>query len=207
MNKFKAVGFDYAGVIYGKPSSIFDDGISKLLDISIKEFKISYHKFSELYNKHSVSREELWKMVLKDLGKEGMTTEVFEYFKNLPEPKINNEVLLLVEKLKSMGYKVGLFSNNSKQAAEEMRREGIDKHFDVFLVSAEAGCVKPSFEAFKMLAEKLGVRLSELVFIDDTANSLSLSGVIGFQPILFKDYNSLVKELILLGIVDLVIKK
>ncbi len=76
----------------------------------------------------------------------------------------------------------------------------MDKHFDVFLVSAEIGYVKPSAEAFKMLAENLGIKLSELVFIDDTQNSLSLSGEIGFQPILFKNYDCLVNELILLGI-------
>jgi len=200
MSKYKAIGFDYAGVVYGEPSSVFDDGICKLLDISVNEFKISYHKFSELYNKHSISREELWKMVLGDLGKESMVDKVFEYFKNLPEPKINKEVLLLVEKLKAMGYKVGLFSNNSKQAAEQMRKEGIDKYFDVFFVSAEIGYVKPSAEGFKMLAEKLEVKIPELVFIDDTQNSLSLSGEIGFQPILFRNYNSLVQELILLGV-------
>jgi len=202
MNKYNAIGFDYAGVVYGEPSSVFDEGICKLLDISVNEFKISYHKFSELFNKHSVSREELWKMVLKDLGKESMTDKVFEYFKNLPESKINKEVLLLIQKLKLMGYKVGLFSNNSKSAAEEMREGGIDKYFDVFLVSAEAGCVKPSVEAFKMLAEKLGVGLSELVFIDDTANSLSLSGEIGFQPILFRNYDSLTQELTSLGVLN-----
>jgi putative hydrolase of the HAD superfamily len=200
--KFKGIGFDYGGVIAGQPSTIFVKKISKLLSISTDQFHVSYFRFNELWNKHSISMEDSWKIILKDLKKENRIDEVLEFIKHQPKNKINLKMLNLVDHLRDKGYKVGLFSNFTKQAANEMRKIGIDKHFHVFLVSAEIGVMKPDVKAFKIFAQKIGIMPSELIYIDDTEKSLSSSKEVGFHPILFKNYNSLIKELVSLDILD-----
>jgi hypothetical protein len=107
----------------------------------------------------------------------------------------NQEVLELIDRLRAKGYKTGLLSNNNQQAADKMRTDGLDKHFDVFIVSAEVGVMKPDPEIFNLFAERLGVKLPELVFIDDSKRSLSASEECGFAPVLFESYEQLVKEL------------
>lgn len=193
--KFKGIGFDYGGVIDGQSSSFFDKKISEILDVNIDEFKISYFKFNELYNKGSISKEELWKMILKDLNRETKKDDVFAFLKQQPIGEINLKILDLIDSLRSRGFKVGMFSNFTKEAADKMREIGIDKHFDTFLVSAETGCVKPSVEAFNILAEKMDILPTELIFIDDTEKSLSSAKEVGFHPILFRGYESLIEEL------------
>ena len=76
-----------------------------------------------------------------------------------------------------------------------MRADGLDKHFDVFIVSAEVGVMKPDPEIFNLFAERLGVTLPELVFIDDSKRSLSAAVECGFEPVLFESYEQLVQSL------------
>lgn len=114
---------------------------------------------------------------------------------------LNQNVLDLVDKLHNLGYRTGLLSNNSREKASMMRAEGLDSHFDVFHISAETGYVKPEPEAFSYLADELGVDLNELVFIDDSENSLSTAADCGYTPILFESYDQLARELTELGII------
>ncbi len=76
-----------------------------------------------------------------------------------------------------------------------MREKGLDKHFDVFHISAETALVKPEPDAFKHLANELGVEIKELVYIDDSEKSLSTSKECGFTPVLFESYEQLVNDL------------
>ena len=200
--KFKGIGFDYGGVIAGQPGYIFDEKISNILGVSVDEFKTSYFKFNELYNKDIISREELWGMILKDLQKETKINDVFVFLNQQSLGEINLNMLNLIDDLRRRGFKVGMFSNFTKEVAIEMRKNGLDKHFDVFLISAEVGYAKPNIEAFILLAEKMGILPTELIFIDDTKESLSSSKQVGFHPILFRDYESLIKELTSLGILN-----
>jgi putative hydrolase of the HAD superfamily len=109
-------------------------------------------------------------------------------------------VLALVDAKRTQSFRDGLLSNNPHEMAAKMRAEGIDKHFDVFHVSAETGYVKPEVEAFENFAKELGVAPQELVFIDDSAKSLSSAQQVGFIPIQYTGYDALVTRLAELGI-------
>ena len=200
--KFKGIGFDYGGVIAGQPSCLFDEKISNILGVSVDEFKTSYFKFNESYNRGYILREEFWRMVLKDLQKEILFNEVLIFLNQQSKGEINLKILDLIDDLRQQGLKVGMFSNFTKEAADKMRENGLDKHFDAFLVSAEIGHAKPSMEAFTALTEKMGILPIELIFIDDTKESLSTSERVGFHPILFRDYDSLLKKLTSLGVLN-----
>src|SRR5690606_36635700 len=108
---------------------------------------------------------------------------------------INQNVVDLIKQLRNEDYKTGLLSNNSKDGANKMRATGIDKYFDVFVVSAEAGMMKPDRKIFELFEKQLGVQLQELVFIDDANKSLSAARECGFTPILFESYEQLVGTL------------
>jgi HAD superfamily hydrolase (TIGR01509 family) len=95
---------------------------------------------------------------------------------------------------------VGLLSNNTLEAAREMRKSGLDAYFDVFDISAETGHAKPLPEAFIEFARKLEVEPKELVFIDDSKNSLSSATEVGYLPILYVGYGKLIGRLTSLGL-------
>ncbi len=139
-------------------------------------------------------------MILKDLQKEILFNDVLMFLNQQSKGDINLKILDLIDNLRQQGLKVGMFSNFTKEAASKMRETGLDKHFDAFLVSAEIGHAKPSVEAFTALTEKMGILPTELIFIDDTKESLSSSKQAGFHPILFRGYELLVEELTSLGV-------
>ncbi|MFA7244694.1 MAG: HAD-IA family hydrolase [Candidatus Magasanikbacteria bacterium] len=193
MIKIKAIGFDWVGVVFF--TSRYHTMISELLNISNEEFSNSYYKYNHLINTTNIDEKEFWTIVFTDLGKESKVDEFLKLLHNFPKGKYNEEILPLIKLLKNKGYKVGLFSNHTATGAQEARQLGVDDLFDITLFSAEVGVMKADPAAFLMLAEKLEVNISEMIFIDDTPRVLENAKEIGFEPILYTNMESLLQRL------------
>ena len=63
------------------------------------------------------------------------------------------------------------------------------------MISNETGYQKPQPQIFKIIAEKLGVNTTELLFIDDTERSLEGAESIGYIPLLYTNNEKLKKDL------------
>lgn len=198
--KYKGIGFDWGGVLNGKPGTLFGQNVSALLGITTEEYKAAYFHHNKKVNRGQITREELWTLVLTELGQTDKVKSVMKISQEFNADSLNENVLDLVDKLRKTGFKVGLLSNNTHEKAAEMRGSGLDKHFDVFHISAETGLVKPEPEAFEHIAEALGIKMSELVFIDDSEKSLSTADACGYKPVLFSSYQQLVNSLSELGV-------
>ncbi|MDQ5885689.1 MAG: glucose-phosphatase, partial [Patescibacteria group bacterium] len=155
----------------------------------------AYFQHNKKINRGEISWQELWTLVLNELQCPEKLPDIINLSKKYSEVKINNEIIYLIDNLRKNGYKIGLLSNNTIEKAGVMRSLGIDKHFDVFHISAETGYVKPEKEAFKHLSDELDVKLHELIFIDDSEKSLSTSQECGYTPILYDNYQQLKAEL------------
>lgn len=198
---FKAIGFDYYGVIAeGISKSEFEKRIINLLGIELNKFRNVYSEFNQLVNTNILSPQDFWKKVAEKLGVSDKYGDLINFINNLPAQEINHQVLSLVDKLKISGYKTGLLSNNTLEAADRFKTTGLSDHFDIVLVSAETGFSKPDPKAFQIFAERLGVEVGELIFIDDTEKSLSTAKEVGYYPILFTSYESLIEKLKSIGI-------
>jgi HAD superfamily hydrolase (TIGR01509 family) len=197
---YKAVGFDYGGVIKGKPSGYFMGSLCSILGITPEQYKKSYYKFNKQVNRDEITWHELWALVVKDLGKGQLLPEVIKFADEGFKQSLNEDVLELVDKVKKKGYRVGLLSNNTADLRQEVQELGVDKHFDVVNISGETGLVKPEVAAFKYFANDLGVGINEFIFIDDSPQSLSTADECGYTPILFESTKGLVAELIRLKV-------
>lgn len=197
---YRAIGFDWGGVINGKPAKYFRHDISTILGITEDEYKTAYFHHNRLFNDGTIPFDELWRRVLEELGKKEKLDEVLAYVQKTGETHLNSDVLDLVDQLRIAGYRVGLLSNNSKEKGDEMRDLGVDQHFDVFHVSAETGLVKPEPAAFRYFSDELAVDMTELIFIDDTEKSLSTAEECGFTPMLYEDLSHCINRLKELGI-------
>lgn len=197
---YKAIGFDWGGVLNGRPGKFFGQKVSELLGTTHEKYLEAYFHHNKKINRGEVTWDELWSLVLTELEQPDKVQEVMKISQEFNADSLNQNVLDLVDKLRVLGYKTGLLSNNTHEKAAIMREKGLDSHFDVFHISAETSFVKPELEAFSHLAEGLGVQLDELIFIDDAEKSLSTAEECGFTPILFESYEQLTKELTKLGI-------
>ena len=205
--RYKAVGFDYGGVIGGINSTgeRFDEKVCNLLSISKETYDTTYYQLNHKINLGDIdSRAEFWKIFLEALGKSEKLDEllVLENESTKYHQTIDLDMVDLIDKIHRLGYKTGLFSNTTLEGGNNMRKQGLDKHFDAFQISAEIKIMKPNPDGFKYFANQLGVELKELIFVDDAEKSLSTAKECGFTPILFTTKEKLIQQLCSLGILD-----
>jgi HAD superfamily hydrolase (TIGR01509 family) len=195
---YKAIGFDYGGVLNKSKSAL--PGIASVLGVEPEELKKLYYPLNFMANVESMSYEDLWTKIATDLGHGDKSEQVIAEIYKAWDFTINAEMIELIDKLRTDGYKVGLLSNNTRENGNKLREEGIAAHFDAFIISADIGYQKPSHEAFQALFDALDVKADETVFTDDSPSSLSLAAEIGYYPLLFTGYEKFESDLTNLGI-------
>ncbi len=192
--KYKAVGFDYTGVISGDSAKKFHEKVSSVLGVSYPDFRQVYLKYNLLFNSGKMPKEIFWKTILKDLKK----TEFYEQLMGVVDAprELNTGMIDLLREIKSKGYKVGVLSNDTKEGAKIIREKGNLKNIaDLILVSAETGFAKPTKEAFLDFSDKLGVKPEEVVFIDDAQANIDAAKGIGFSVIKCDEISNLRDQL------------
>lgn len=206
MQKISAIGFDWGGVILQTPGRSFADDAAQFLGVENESFRRAYFLHNHLVNKGANTKAyeeavEMWSTILNELGKYDSLEAFMAFIRSYPKGSVSQEMIALVKKLRAAGWKLGLFSNNSVEAAQEFRLQGYDCLFDAALFSGEVGCMKPEPEAFLKLAGALNIAVSELVFIDDSPRSLSTAAEVGYIPVLFIKQDELLDQLQSLGVV------
>lgn len=200
MRKIGAIGFDWGGVVSQYPGGNFNDAAAEFLGVDYEAFRRAYFLHNHMVNKGPDAKTYenavgMWLNILTELGIPERTDAFVDYVRSRPQAQINEEVVGVIKRLRRLGWKVGLFSNNSGENAADFRYRGYDSWFDVSLFSGDVNCMKPEPKAFEMLADALGVPVTELVFIDDSERSLSTASEVGYEPILFTTVDALVARL------------
>ena len=109
----------------------------------------------------------------------------------------------LVKAMKEAGLHVYYLSNYSKKAYDECAGSlEFMPYMDGGLVSFLAGRTKPDPEMYRMFLLKYGLRADECVFIDDTGENVEAAKALGFSGIVFRDYESLLRDLGDLGLTE-----
>lgn len=201
--KYRAIGFDHGGVIEGRSGSEFNKMVCRTLDVSPAEYDSAYFAHNrDTLNGKPISEQELWPRVLEELGKTDLIDQLVDAIAEYKRTNnfTNDRLLTYISSLKESGFKTGLLSNNSVEVAQRLRSAGQDSYFDSFIISAEVGMTKPDPEIFEMLAEQLDVEMHELIFVDDSPQSLSTAEQCGFTPILYTTFDDLIAQLKSLGI-------
>lgn len=192
---YKAVGFDWNGVIFGDPGSVFSNDVANLAGVTLDDYKRVYFAHNHLINRGETSLDDFWAIVLKELGVPDKLSDVLNYIKNKPGGKISAGVVDIIIRLKNSGLKLGLVSNETLAGGEKIRQTEVSKYFDVILISAEVGLMKPQKEIFELLINKLQINADELIFVDDAEKSLADAREIGFTPLLYSTPESLTDKL------------
>ena len=192
----KVIAFDYDGVIKIREGDIFSE-ICDYLKIKKEDWVREYFLVNHLINTGQKSvAEVISSLVLKFTDNKEKNVYILELVKNHKSTyHLNNEVIKIIEILKEKEYKIALISNNSEVLRQRLTEDGIDNLFDQIIISAEVGYQKPQPEIFEVLFNKLEVEPNEVIFIDDTLRCLEGSDEIGYIPILYKDIETLKKEL------------
>ena len=103
----------------------------------------------------------------------------------------------LVDYIRSLRarYKTGLLSNAWPDTRDYLVRNRVEDAFDVLVISAEVGIMKPERGIFELTLRQLGVAAQEAAFIDDTSINVEAAGQMGLHGILFRNRRQVQNEL------------
>ena len=108
------------------------------------------------------------------------------------EDLVDSRLLALVKGLRGNGWRCALGTNQESHRARYIRRNmKFEDLFDLLLISAEIGSMKPSKEFFVRGTEMLGCAAGEVLFIDNEEKYVEAAAACGWNTILYEDFSSL----------------
>lgn len=197
----KAIVFDVGGVL-------LRNRIEEVIENLAKNLKIDKEALNKLNKEHhqKMIRGDMpvleFSAILKDKLHLDIDAEeivkIWEasYLEVMP---VNVELFSIIKKLKQ-GYMLGLISNIYDLHAEINTKRGLFLPFDAPILSCRVGLIKPERAVFSLVIEKLGLKASECVFIDDRTRYLDTPKKMGFSVIQYRSNEQLLKNLRELGI-------
>ncbi len=119
-------------------------------------------------------------------GFDQYTEIVLRHFRHIAEKYDFAEHVL--KQLKEKGYKVGLITNGTAELQyKKLQKLELTDLFDEIIVSGETPYEKPDKRIFLMMAEKMGLRPDEMLYIGDhPLNDIEGSRNAGFVPVWVK---------------------
>jgi 2-haloacid dehalogenase len=107
----------------------------------------------------------------------------------------------ILREVKSRGFSVYGLSNWSAETFPLIRaRYDFFDLLDGYLISGEAGFIKPEPEIFRALLRKIRRAAGQCVFIDDSLDNIRAARALGFNCILFESPAQMERELHRLGV-------
>ena len=100
--------------------------------------------------------------------------------------RLDNELVDYVRSLRGQ-YRTGAISNGWPNLRENLLRWGIADAFNVVVVSAEVGVMKPDPRIYRLALERLAVYPSQAVFVDDFIENLEGARRVGMLAVHFRD--------------------
>ncbi len=201
VNKIKAIIFDVGGVLALGNNSVWDKqklvpsgvhiDIAKKLKISLDQYMDAIDTNYALAIEGKISREK----VLKIFSKNFKTSEkkltklyIWAYRKHF---KQNKQLFKQAFKLKKLGYKISVISDQWYLSQDALMPRKFYKKFHPVIVSCDIGMRKPNPKIYKLILEKLKLKPSEILFIDNQIWNIKPAKKLGMKTILFKNNKQL----------------
>ena len=156
---------------------------NSILFESMLQDLVLYDEYGNVGNKDQILRtfEQKYDVRINMSGKEFARWWIeHQYLFTVLFPDAMDTVLKLKEK-----YKIGILTNGAHLAQwGKIERSGLMPYVDAILVSEDAGVRKPDVRIFEMMADKLGLKCEECVYVGDTF-SLDIMGAYnsGMKPV------------------------
>lgn len=90
-----------------------------------------------------------------------------------------------LEKLKEMGYKLGLITNGPNRVQmKKLEMLELENSFDEIVITGDIGVHKPDPKPFEIMSEKLGIEAEKLIYVGDhPLNDVEGSRRAGYTPV------------------------
>lgn len=177
----RVVVFDYGEVISLSPSDADRATLVAISGCSAEAFWPVYWAHRDGLDEGTISIPEYWALVAADLGVTWRASTVhalwvadFRGWWSL-EPA----TLDLIEELHVAGTRVALLSNAGFDFGSGFRLSPMGAFFERVFVSAEMLTIKPDPAIYREVADELGIRLDQMVFVDNKSVNTDAAAALG----------------------------
>lgn len=174
----KNIIFDLGNVILkDNPSIVLEN-----LELSDETYQFIKSKFFDNWNELDLGNETLKEHFnnceLDSTIDNSVKERLLNYYKYRP---FNNEVIELMNNLKSNNYNIFILSNNNKEAYDYLIKLPIFEVVDGWIVSCDYHIIKPNKEIYIKLFETFNIKPEECFFIDDKEENIKVAKLLGMK--------------------------
>lgn len=191
-----AVIWDLGGVLVRTEDLTPRDDLAKRLGLSRNELNVLVFGTPEDSRAQlgEISHDEHWENIRQrlSLSADEIPTMQREFFAG---DQLDTDLIGYIRTLK-LNYRSALLSNalsNMRIAINEDWH--IADAFHLMVISAEVGLMKPDPAVYQLTLQRLGVKPSQAVFIDDFSENVAAAGQVGMHTILFQNTDQIRSDL------------
>ncbi|RMG01304.1 MAG: HAD family phosphatase [Nitrospirae bacterium] len=181
----RAILFDFGGVLAteGFREGLREIGRKNGLDPDRFFSEATELVFETGYVTGMATEQEYWEAVRRKTGIKGdddsLRKELMERF------SLDRDLLRFADRLRLKGYTTGILSDQTNWLDEINEKEDIFSHFDHVFNSYHLHKSKRDPSVFTDVAEKLGLRPAEILFVDDNEGNIKRAESTGMKGYLY----------------------
>ncbi|MBX3098231.1 MAG: HAD-IA family hydrolase [Salinibacterium sp.] len=177
----RVVVFDYGEVISRSPSEQDRAALVAVAGCPEPAFWTAYWAHRDGLDQGTTSVPEYWALVAADLGVRWRASTVHALwvadFRSWWS--VEPGTLDLIEELYHGGTRLAILSNAGFDFASGFRGSPMALFFERVFVSAEMAAIKPDPAIYTEVADELGIRLDEMIFIDNKSVNTDAAAELG----------------------------
>ncbi|MDE1871262.1 MAG: HAD family hydrolase [Candidatus Micrarchaeota archaeon] len=157
--------FDWDGTLNSMRLTMrVNEAVKRALHIWNKDSKIKDFRHVDYDLKRRLKEEEM---------KNDIMTNLFDIFLNLSRPKLHNDSMRLIRKLRGRGKKTAIFSNGrGSRVIRELRILNMMDSFDVIVSARDLHALKPNPTGLKAILNTTKVRPGRCIYIGDMVDDV-----------------------------------
>lgn len=133
----------------------------------------------------TISEADYWQDVAQQikLGADDLTALQRDYFAG---DVIDTLLIDYIKARRHEGHTIALLSNEVRSLREKLALNQLDTLFDVIVISAEIGVMKPDPAAYHTVLNALKRPADETIFIDDMQANIDAANVLGIHGVVYR---------------------
>jgi putative hydrolase of the HAD superfamily len=203
---FSAVIFDYGQVLTHPPQAPALRRIAHVFGLRVGDLPEIYAQSRPPYDNGELSPREYWERFALGAGT-SIDPDLVEKLRQWDIElwsDVDQRMVDWVRALRATGIKTALLSNMPHDMIDHVRENfAWLSYFDVQVLSAELGIVKPDPPIYQECLDRLGVIARETLFLDDREVNVRGGEAIGLVGLQVRSFSQLRRDLVRLGVTPL----
>jgi len=193
---YAALIFDYGNVLSLPQDARVMQTMANRLEVSLGGFRAAYEQQRDSYDTAAITAAEYWQQVLRISRRSSMaSSSLVEWLIDRDAAswtQYREEMWDLARSFRLRGHRIAILSNCPYEILARIRADRpLESSFDVLVFSCEVGVAKPATQIYQTCIMRLGVKASDVLFVDDIAANIDAATRLGWHTYQFAGANPL----------------